>query len=110
MKGALLVVCAAFTSVCAMGCAAETPIYPTPPGPIRGVPTSLELAVTAMTGANAGQAAIAARVLDAFSNPVSGASVSFETTSGNVNPSSVVSDRDGRGSAILSAAPGSVKV
>jgi len=92
------------------GCAAETPFYPDPPKPVAGQPTSLELSATPMTGEKAGQAIVTARILDAYANPVVGASVRFDTTSGTISPSAVASDANGRGSALLLATRGTVKV
>ena len=97
-------------AVLAYGCAPETPIYPTPPSPQPGRPAVLELSASPMVGFNTGRATIATRVLDAYANPVKDTAVTLETTSGSISPSTIVSDESGRGTAILTAARGTVKV
>jgi hypothetical protein len=92
------------------GCAAETPTYPTPAKPAPGRAATLELSASPMSGANAGQATVTARVKDAYAYPVKGVSVELQTTIGSVSPATIVSDENGVGVAMLTAPAGTGRV
>ena len=50
------------------------------------------------------------RVMDAFAAPVKGATIALAATSGTVSPSTLSSDENGRGTALLVAQPGNVRL
>jgi len=107
----IFLVCVVFVGVVAtIACAPDTPVFPTPPSPAAGAPASLELDASSRVGANAGQATLTVRVLDAYATPVKGASIVLETTSGTVTPSTLATDDNGRGTATLQARAGTVTV
>ena len=100
---------AAVVALIAIGCTSPVqPTFPRSVPPVRGVPTTLELTGAPGVGAQGGHAAVSLRVLDALKVPVPDVHVTLETSAGSLDPTDLVTDGDGRGSAVLTAPAGSV--
>jgi hypothetical protein len=101
---------AAVVALIAFGC--TSPVEPTLPGPLpqpaRGTPASLTLSATPGVGAQGGHAAVSVRVVDALKVPVPDVRVTLEASAGSLDPTELVTDGEGRGTAVLTAPAGSV--
>lgn len=110
MNYRILVLASVIGSLAAAACTSPVASTPLKAAPVHGTPATVELTASPGIGANGGRATITIRVIDAYTQPVSGVSVALTSSSGTITPEAFTSDTDGRGNAVLNAPAGVVTV